>query len=127
MAEDLLKGVAERLRVTDGRREMVIRELHAHLDDSRRDLELSGRSTDDAARESIRRFGDPVEVAAMLSEVHRRRLPRVKMVAAVTFALAGLSAAFGAAGTFASAPHHSGNHTHHAVTASALRHHDRRR
>ncbi|HEV3310107.1 MAG TPA: permease prefix domain 1-containing protein [Chloroflexota bacterium] len=112
MAEDFLSGFARRLKISDGRRDQVIRELRTHIEASRNDLELSGRPPDEAMRESLDRFGDPGEVADMLSVVHRSHLPKFKLVAIATIALAGLSAWLGTSHTFASGARHSIHHHH---------------
>lgn len=110
MAEDFLSGFARRLKISDGRRDQVIRELRTHIEASRNDLELSGRPPDEAMRESLDRFGDPGEVADMLSVVHRSHLPKFKLVAIATIALAGLSAWLGTSHTFASGARHPIHH-----------------
>jgi hypothetical protein len=104
MAEELLDAVAHGLGVKGRSGRQIMRELHSHLQASQYELELAGRAPDDAARESVRRFGDAEEVAEMLTAVHRTRVPKVRLVAAITLALAGISAWFGTSGTFA-APH----------------------
>lgn len=111
MAEDYLRDVSERLRVTELGNEQIIRELRSHLQASQYDLELSGCPPERAAQESVRRFGDPDDVAEMLSLVHRRRAPRFGAVLVLTIALGGLSAWLGTSGTFAALnqPRH---HTH---------------
>jgi len=110
MAEDPITTVARQLRLRPGCRDQVIRELHSHIQASRHDLELAGRTPEDAARESVRRFGDPAEVAELLTAVHRRRLPRVQSLMAALVALMALTAWLGTSHTFASSAreqHHS--------------------
>lgn len=124
MADEMLGEVSRRLRLTRRGHDLVMRELQSHLDQSRRDLESSGRSQEDAVQESIRRFGDPVEVAEMLTRVHRRTPSRFMMVLLATLLLGAVSAWFGASGTFAFARHH-GHHVHvatHHTPAVPARH-----
>jgi hypothetical protein len=112
MAEDLIKDVSGRLRVRGTGGDQILRELHSHLQASQYDLELRGSPPEEAARETIRRFGDPAEVAEMLTAVHRSHIPKLRLIGAVTLALAGLSAWFGTLGTFA-APHAAPHSRHH--------------
>jgi anti-sigma-K factor RskA len=113
MAEDPVPLIARQLRLKGSRREQVIRELDSHLEASRHDLQLAGNSPEAATRESVRRFGDPGEVAEMLSTVHRRRLWRSEFVLTAAVALAALSAWLGTSHTFASS-----GHTHHPAHAA---------
>lgn len=115
MAEEILRNVGNRLKVRGRRRERVIRELRSHLDESRHQLVLTGHSPDEALRESLESFGDPEDVADMLTAVHRRR-PRLAMVVAATMLLTAASAWFGASGTFASGPHRAVHHPRAAAT-----------
>ena len=127
MADDLLSGVAQRLRVKGDCGDQIIRELSSHLQASQYELELAGRTPADAAEESVRRFGDPAEVAEMFTAVHRAHVPKLRLVAGVVLALAGISAWFGTSGTFA-APHkpvHTPTHhrsAHRTEAQSPFRH-----
>jgi hypothetical protein len=118
MIDDMLNALSQRLHLDGQERELVLRELQSHLEESQRYLEACGCSPEEARRESIERFGDPLEVADMLSDVHRHRPSRFRLLMAATFAIAALMAAFGAGGTLAST---TGNHpTHH--TKSLVQH-----
>ncbi len=115
MADEILDSLAKGVRMSGHTRDQVLRELRSHLAESRSELEAEGRPSLEAEHESMRRFGDPIEIAKMLTKVHRRPTPRVRLILITTFVLAGISAAFGAAGTLA-APHPQVHH--HVVTAA---------
>ena len=121
MAEELLNGVSRHLRLKGKAHESVMRELQSHLDESRYDLELSGNPPELAIQETLDRFGDPEEVASMLTDVHRRHLPKAQLVAIVTVALAGLSAWFGTVGTFASGAHRTKHPAKYEISAVTSR------
>jgi len=92
MAEDPIASIARRLGFKGSEKDQVIRELHSQFEASRHDLELAGRTPEDATRESLMRFGDPGEVADMLTSVHRRRMPRIQSLLAASIALLAVSA-----------------------------------
>ncbi|HZT95971.1 MAG TPA: permease prefix domain 1-containing protein [Chloroflexota bacterium] len=119
MAQDVFEALSGRLRMRPKTRDQVLRELRTHLDDARMELEAAGQPTAEAERESLRRFGDPVEIGRMLSIVHRRPTRRTRLVLVATFAVATLSAGFGAVGTLAA---HPAAH-HHAAYHHAAHHH----
>src|SRR5581483_6425788 len=102
MSEDPLAVIARTLRLRGRRREQVLRELSSHLQASAHDLQLSGRHPAEARSESVRRFGDSGEIAGMLTEVHRPRLPRAQSIVSALAILVALSAWLGTSHTFAS-------------------------
>lgn len=101
------------------RREAILRELHSHLEETRRELELAGWRPEDAARESLGRLGDPGEISSAFAQVYK---PPRRTRIGLAFALAGalLVGAYGASGTLASA-----TSAHHAppAHARAVKHH----
>lgn len=115
MAEELLSGVAGRLRLKSGQQIQVMRELHSHLEAGAHDLQLAGHPPERAMRETVDRFGDPAEVAEMLCAVHRPHIPKLKAIAAVTLCLGAMSAWFGTSGTFASSVHKSRHSAAHMM------------
>jgi hypothetical protein len=70
--------LAQSLRVPRRRRTAIARELHDHLEESRRELELAGWSPEDARRESLERLGDLEEIADGFEQVYRP--PRRKQI-----------------------------------------------
>lgn len=101
MSDNVLDDLEQRLQLKGKERRTVVRELRSHLAESQKYLEACGRSPEAARSEAIARFGDPIEVADMLSAVHIHRAPRVRSVAAAAFLVAVTTAGFGAAVTFA--------------------------
>lgn len=91
------------------RRREVERELASHLDELQRDLERSGLPPDEAARQSLIRFGDPGEIADGFARVYR---PRLSAQLAVAFGLA--ASLF--VGAYSSGAFASGASSHHAHT-----------
>jgi hypothetical protein len=118
MSDNLLEGIEQRLRLTGRDRRLVVREIESHLAESRTYLEACGRTPEAARAEACERFGDPNEVADMLTAVHRQRTPRIRTLVAATLLVAAMSAGFGAAGAFAAyglapkLPHHSASYQH---------------
>jgi hypothetical protein len=102
MERDVVDQVSALLRLPRRRRQIISRELRTHLEESRRDLQLSGMPADQAAREGIARLGDPHEIAGAFGEVYR---PSRRRRVGLAFALAGalLTGAYGFSGTLASA------------------------
>lgn len=90
-----------------GYRGEIERELASHLEESRRDLELSGLSAEEAAKQSLIRFGDPAEIADGFSRVYRPRLSARLAVAC------GLAASL-FVGAYSSGAFASGATTRHA-------------
>jgi len=108
MERDEIDEWSRSLPLPGRRRRSIARELRAHLADSRRELELAGWHPEAAARESLRRLGDPAEMAEGFVQVYRR--PRRATIGlAFGLATALMLGIYGASGTFASA---SSAHTH---------------
>lgn len=102
MERDAIGEWISALRLPRRRRQAIARELQSHLADAQRDLELTGWLPQEAARESLRRLGDPAEIVEAFSHVYRR--PRRTTVGlAVALALALLGGAWGASVSLASA------------------------
>lgn len=100
--------------ITGRRRREIERELASHVEDTRRELELGGLSPEEAERESLRRLGDPSEIADAFARVYR---PRWSARVAIACALAG-SLLVGAysSGAFASG---ASSHRAHALPVHA--------
>lgn len=116
MSDNILDDLEQRLRVKGNDRRLVVRELESHLRESQKYLEACGRTPEAAQKEAAVRFGDPTEVAEMLTAVHSQRAPRLRAVAAATLLVAVASAGFGAAGAFAAyglGPQIPQHHTYH--------------
>jgi hypothetical protein len=71
MGRDAVEQLTGSLKVSRRRRRSIERELRAHLEDSRRELELTGLTSVDAARESLSRLGDPDEIVTQFDTVYR--------------------------------------------------------
>jgi hypothetical protein len=122
----MLDDLEQRLRLKGQDRRLVVRELRSHLTESQKYLEACGRTPEAARNEALERFGDPGEVADMLTAVHTQRTPRLRTVAAATFLVAVTSAGFGAAGAFAAyglgpkiPQHHTSRHRSSAARQRA--------
>ena len=71
-------------------RELVAKELEAHLEDQKEAFIQEGMDPEKAMAESIRQMGDPVSVGADMDRIHRPR-PDWKMIALIAvFSLAGI-------------------------------------
>jgi hypothetical protein len=117
MERDEIDEWSRSLPLPGRRRRSIARELRAHLADSRRELELAGWHPEAAATESLRRLGDPTEMAEGFVRVHRR--PRRATIGlAFGLATALMLGIYGASGTFASASSPRPHATHAHVTQS---------
>jgi uncharacterized membrane protein len=68
-----LDEVGRHLRMPDNRRDDVLDELAAHLEDAVTQLITDGRSRDDAEAEALRRLGSPDDLGDALRRTHQRR------------------------------------------------------
>jgi hypothetical protein len=99
MRRDIVGNISQQLPIW--RRRSIVRELRSHLLEAQQDLESEGWGPEDAAHETVRRFGNPDEVVDGFERVYRPA--RVKRLAlAVSLAVTLLAGAWGG-GTFASA------------------------
>jgi hypothetical protein len=124
MERDAVNRLTDALPIPGRRKRAIARELEAHLEDSRRDLELAGWPAEEAARESLHRLGDLDEIAGALVQVHRRsRRAPVAAVLGLTSAL--IVGMFSVGGSMASAhpARHVSAHVVHHVTAKSATHH----
>lgn len=126
MSDNLLDDLEQRLRIKGQDRKLVVRELQSHLIESQKYLEACGRTPEAARAEAFERFGDPSEVAEMLTSVHTQRVRRLRPIAAATILVAVMSAGFGAAGAFAAyglspkIPHHQASRHHRTTVRRAV-------
>jgi hypothetical protein len=98
------------------RRAAIARELRAHVEDARRDLQLAGWHPDAAAREAEERLGDTGEIADAFAQVYRPSR-RTRMGLALAVALGMLLGIYGVGGNLASA--HAGKTQLHTIRAHA--------
>ncbi|HEX6508537.1 MAG TPA: permease prefix domain 1-containing protein [Chloroflexota bacterium] len=126
MARDTIEQWGQSLRVSRRRRRTIVMELRSHLQESQQELELAGWKPDDAARESLRRLGDPLEIVESFEEVYR---PSRRKQLGLAFALATgmLLGVYGIGGSLASATstpaHHKAPTTQlHAKVPAPLHH-----
>jgi hypothetical protein len=111
MERNGLDDLVHSLRVPRRRRQSIARELNAHLEDARRDLELAGWKPADAAQASLRRLGDPDEIADGFVQVYRPSR-RSQLALAMALATGMLLGVWGIGGSLASAT----SATHHPAT-----------
>ena len=104
-----IESVVSQMRCKKAR-ELVAKELEAHLEDQKEAFIQEGMDPEKAMAESIRQMGDPVSVGADMDRIHRPR-PDWKMIALIAvFSLAGIliqyfaAAALQAAGSASIAP-----------------------
>jgi hypothetical protein len=114
MERNVLDDLVHALPVARPRRQAIARELHAHLEDARRDLELAGWKPQEAAEASLRRLGDPQEIADGFARVYRPAR-RSQLALAMALATGMLLGVWGIGGSLASAT----SATHHHVTQHA--------
>jgi hypothetical protein len=119
MIRDTLEDLSRSLRVSPRRRRAIERELKTHLEEAQLDLETAGWSREEAAVESVRRLGDPNELAIEFSRVYRpSRRRRIGLAVCLSSVLC--LGAYGASGTLASA---TATHRTPTVTATHHQHH----
>src|SRR5438105_14817084 len=99
MRRDIVGNLGHQLPML--RRRSIVRELRSHLLEAQQDLESEGWAPEDAARESVRRFGNPDEVVDGFERVYRPARAK-RLALAVGLAVTLLAGAWGG-GTFASA------------------------
>jgi hypothetical protein len=113
MERNILDELVHSLPVPRRRRQVIARELCAHLEDARHELELAGWKPDDAAEASLRRLGDPHEIADGFVQVYRpsRRTQLGLAMALATGMLLGVWGIGGSLASATSAAHHHVAHT----------------
>lgn len=118
--EDPIQEIVASLKISRRRRAAIARELHAHLEEARHDLELGGLPAEEAGREALARLGDAHEIADGFRRVYRcPRRSRV-LLAFVLASAMGLGV-FGVNASLASARpiHHA--HVAHAKVSRTIR------
>lgn len=118
MERNTLDELNHTLRVPRRSRQTITRELRAHVDDVRRELELSGWNPEDAERESVERLGDPQEIADGFEKVYRPSR-RTQLGLAMALATGMLLGVWGIGGSLASA---TSAHSHHAQVVKVPKH-----
>jgi hypothetical protein len=113
MSRDAIDHLARSIRVSARRRHSIELELRAHLEDSRLDLQLSGLSPAEAARESMARLGDPQEIASQFDSLYRPNR-RTQVGLALALATGMILGVYGIGGSLASA-----TSQHHRTTTHA--------
>lgn len=118
MARDTIEQLTRSLRVPRRRRWIIERELRAHLEDSRRDLETHGVSPSEAAVASLTRLGDPDEIALQFDTVYRPKR-RSQLALALALASGMILGGYGIGGSLARATPARHPATTHRATAPA--------
>lgn len=114
MERTTLDDIIQHLRIPHRRRQSIERELRSHLEETRRELELSGWRPEEAERESLNRLGDPREIADGFARVYRPSR-RTQVGLAMALATGMLLGMWGIGGSLASATSaHSRVHAHPA-------------
>ncbi len=122
---DGIDELAGRLTGPRRRRKAIMRELHAHIEETRGDLVVAGWSPEDAAREAVSRLGNADEIAAGFSHAYRPSR-RTQLGLALGLASTMLAGAFGLGSNLASARavHHPAVRHHHTAPLHATcKHH----
>ncbi|HCG00571.1 MAG TPA: hypothetical protein DEV93_08510 [Chloroflexi bacterium] len=114
MGRDAVEQLTRTLRVSARMRRSIERELRAHLEDSRRELELSGLTPPDAARESLSRLGNPDEIVTQFDTVYRpKRRTQIGLALALASGMAlGVLGIGGSLASATSAHHKPAQHSH---------------
>lgn len=71
-------------------REMVRKELAAHIEDQKEAYLLAGKSEEEAEEMAVREMGNPVEAGLALNQVHRPKKSVFMLAAAAALAAAGI-------------------------------------
>jgi hypothetical protein len=114
VSRDFIDQWGRSLRVPKRRRRAIVLELRSHLQEAQDELIEAGWRPEDAARESVLRLGDPVEMVEGFEQVYR---PSRRKQLGLAFALATgmLLGVYGIGGSLASAKptvsHHATKHT----------------
>jgi hypothetical protein len=126
MSRDFIDQWSRSLRVPRRRRRTIALELRSHLQEAQDELIQAGWKPDDAARESVLRLGDPVEMVEGFEQVYR---PSRRKQLGLAFALATgmLFGVYGIGGSLASAKPTVNHHTPKHATVVAARGHQIKR
>jgi hypothetical protein len=102
MSRDVIDQWSRSLRVSRRRKRAITLELRSHLQEAQQELEGAGWSPEDAARECLRRLGDPADIIEGFDRVYR---PSRRKQLGLAFALATgmLLGVYGIGGSLASA------------------------
>src|SRR5579859_5272563 len=112
MSRDIVDQWGRSLRVSRRRRRAITLELRSHLEEAEDELVQAGWKREDAARESLLRLGDPVEIVQGFERVYR---PSRRKQLGLAFALATgmLLGVYGLGGSLASAKPTTTQHVQH--------------
>jgi hypothetical protein len=102
MSRDVIDQWSRSLRVSRRRKRAITLELRSHLQEAQQELEQAGWRPEDAARECLRRLGDPEDIIEGFDQVYR---PSRRKQLGLAFALATgmLLGVYGIGGSLASA------------------------
>jgi len=122
MSRDVIDQWSRSLRVSRRRKRAITLELRSHLQEAQQELEQAGWRPEDAARECLRRLGDPDDIMEGFDQVYR---PSRRKQLGLAFALATgmLLGVYGIGGSLASAKPTTSQHPakHAQVQAGAKR------
>ena len=85
MSRDVIDQWSRSLRVSRRRKRAITLELRSHLQEAQQELEQAGWRPEDAARECLRRLGDPDDIMEGFDQVYR---PSRRKQLGLAFALA---------------------------------------
>ena len=117
MEQNAFDDMLASLPVSRRRKRSIARELQAHLEDTRHELERAGWSPDAAIRESEARLGDLDEIAHEFDRVYR---PNRRTRVGLAFGLAGalLLGAYGSGSLASATSAHKPTPTAHVTTTT---------
>ncbi len=121
MSRDIIDQWGRSLRVSRRRRRAITLELRSHLQEAEDELVQAGWQREDAARESLLRLGDPVEIVEGFEQVYR---PSRRKQLGLAFALATgmLLGVYGIGGSLASAKPTTNHHALQQARLPAAKH-----
>src|SRR5947209_10061478 len=121
MSRDVIDQWSRSLRVSRRRKRAITLELRSHLQEAQQELEQAGWRPEDAARECLRRLGDPDDIMEGFDQVYR---PSRRKQLGLAFALATgmLLGVYGIGGSLASAKPTTSQHVQTHVVVQHTQH-----